>query len=340
MKVRYLYLITIAAFTLSVTAAGNARAEEKKLEIKGNIQEMYRSVSSGITGNPESNSYSMRLARIGFSGKPSADWAYNFKIDASQQPALLDAYLDFSRENILPAPFAFTLRAGQFKVPFGLESITDDSTLDLINRSQVVNNLAPGRDVRAKGRDVGASLQVTAAPWGIKDFAQVTVGQFNGEGANATDRNNNKGLALRGVINPTKAVSWGVSYYNGNLYSTSTTVDRFGTELALTADRLYLKGEYVRGNAASIGNAAAKRAEGWYAQSGFFMLPLVLQAVAKYDIYDPDMNAAGDKIATTTAGLNWHFADGMRLQANYEWVYGESVGISCNVFSTVLGMNF
>lgn len=322
---------------LSTIAAGSARAEEKKIEVKGYLQEMYRSVSNSAVDSDfysKYDSYYMRLARVVFSGKPNADWAYNFQIDALQQPALLDAYLDFSREKLLPEPFTFRLRAGQFPVPFSMESQIEDYNLDTINRSQGVNNLAPGRDTRTKGRDIGASLQVTASPWEINKFAEVTIGQFNGEGANNPDLNNHKGLALRGVINPAKFVSWGVSCYDGNLFSTTTTADRFGTDISLTYGTAYLKGEYIRGRDGSV------KKEGWYVQSAIFVLPKVLQAVAKYDVYDPDLSKSGNKKAVSTAGANWYFTDGMRLQATYEWEYRENIGIFYNVFSTVLALNF
>ena len=132
-----LMAVVVAAYGFM---AGSARAEEKKTEVKLYMQEMYSAVSDKTP-----DSFSMRLARIVFSGKPNTDWAYSFQLDASQQPALLDAYLDFSRENVLPKAFAFKFRAGQFKVPFSMEHLAGDSDLDTVNRSQVVNALTPAR---------------------------------------------------------------------------------------------------------------------------------------------------------------------------------------------------
>ena len=136
------------------------------------------------------------------------------------------------------------------------------------------------------------------------------------------------------MLSPVTAVSWGVSYYDGERFSTATASGRFGTELSLTYGRAYLKGEYVRGR-----DTAVKK-EGWYAQSGFFVLPKRLQAVAKYDVYDPNLAKSGDKTAVSTAGVNWYFEEGMRLQTNYEWKYREKGGIVCNIFSAVLALSF
>ena len=95
-----------------------------------------------------------------------------------------------------------------------------------------------------------------------------------------------------------------------------------------------LKGEYIRGRDTAV------YMEGWYAQASIFVLPGKLQAVAKYDVYDPDLKISGDKTAISVAGLNWFFTDGMRLQANYEWKYWETGTKMCNTFSTVLALTF
>ncbi len=318
-----------AAAAILFFAAGGARAADGRIDIKGYLQTMYSAPSNGTA-----DSFSMRLARLVFSGKPGPDWSYLFQVDALAQTSLLDAYLDYSRDKLLPESFAFKFRAGQFKVPFSLESLSSDSELDTINRSQVVNALSPGRDTGTKGRDIGAALQLTASPWGRNRLVEVTVGQFNGEGANAADKNNYKGLALRAVLNPSKAVSFGVSSYDGNRFSTAAVSDRFGADLALTYGAACLKGEYLRARDAAV------KAEGWYAQASVFMRPGVLQAVAKYDVYNPDLKKAGDRTAASTAGLNWYFTDGMRLQTNYEWKYRETGGKMLGTFSTVLALTF
>lgn len=328
----------MAAFSLTANAA------EKTIDIKGYLQTMY-SVPDDNNRTPANkrliSSFSIKTARIVFSGKAGPDWSYTFMLDGIRQPAIMDAYLDFSREKLLPEPFAFKFRAGQFKVPFSAESLVPDADLDTVNRAQAVDALAPGRDYGTKGRDTGASLQVTASPWGRKNLIDATVGGFNGEGANAADKNKHKGFAVRAVLNPAGFLSLGGSYYDGNRFSTSTVADRLGAEAALSFGPASLKGEYI------LGRDGAVRREGWYAQAGAFLLPKILQAVAKYDVYDPDVkrsNAASSasevKTAVAALGVNWYFNEGMRLQADYEWKYRTDGGILCNTFNMVLALTF
>lgn len=321
--------ITGFALALLLLAAGGLRAEEKKVDVKGYLQEMYSANS-----NSTADSFSMRLARIVFCGKPSADWSYQFQLDALSSVSLLDAYLDYSREGLLPAPLALKVRAGQFRIPFSMENLAPDSELDTVNRSQAVNNLAPARDLGTKGRDIGAYAQLSASPWGVKRLAELTVGQFNGEGANAADKNNHKGLALRGVIAPSPALSFGASVYEGNRFSTATAHDRTGYELSASYGPAVLKAEYVKGKDSYVSK------EGWYGQLSCFVIPKKLMLVGKYDFYDPSLAKARDGAAVTTAGANWYFAEGMRLQANYEWKYWEKGSKMTNTAYAVLALTF
>lgn len=328
----------LAAFSLTANAA------EKTIDIKGYLQTMY-SVPDDNNRTPANkrltSSFSIKTARIVFSGKAGPDWSYTFMLDGIRQPAIMDAFLDFSREKVLPEPFAFKFRAGQFKVPFSAENLVPDADLETVNRAQAVDALAPGRDYGTKGRDTGASLQLTASPWGRKNLFDATIGGFNGEGANAADKNKHKGFAARAVLNPTGFLSLGGSYYDGNRFSTSTVADRLGADATLKFGGAYLQGEYI------LGRDGAVRKEGWYAQAGVFILPKVLQTVVKYDVYDPAVkksnaasSAAEKKTAVTTLVVNWYFSEGLRLQTDYEWKYWTDGGILSNTFNTVLALKF
>ena len=59
-------------------------------------------------------------------------------------------------------------------------------------------------------------------------------------------------------------------------------------------------------------------AEGWYVQAAWFALPKTLQAVLKYDVYDPNLDAASDRTRTWTAGANYFIkGDDLKLQLDY-----------------------
>jgi len=52
--------------------------------------------------------------------------------------------------------------AGQFKIPFGTESLVAENLEIAIARSRAVNSLAPGRDTGVPGRDTG--IQIAGSP--------------------------------------------------------------------------------------------------------------------------------------------------------------------------------
>ena len=49
-------------------------------------------------------------------------------------------------------------------------------------------------------------------------------------------------------------------------------------------------------------------AQGWYIQSGYFLIPRKLQAAARYSWWDPDTNAAGDLIKQVDVALSYYFS--------------------------------
>ncbi len=68
------------------------------------------------------------------------------------KPVLLDAQIGYKLAQGKRLDF------GQQKIPFSVESLTSDAYLDLINRSQVVEALVPGRDTGNQGRGRGRAI--------------------------------------------------------------------------------------------------------------------------------------------------------------------------------------
>ena len=139
--------------------------------------------------------------------------------------------------------------------------MASDAYLDLINRSQIVEALAPGRDIGAQGRDVGAQFS------GLKSFGQggsrqleYCAGLFNGSGINVADENDRKDPALRAVLRTgVEGLTLGGSYYNGKVGATKLTHDRTGGELIYGIGPWTLKSEYIAARDAAVDK------RGWYA---------------------------------------------------------------------------
>ena len=250
------------------------------------------------------DSFSVRRARFTLSGELLKNLRYRATVDMAKTPTLLDALVEFD------ALAGLSFRAGQFLVPFSLESVTSISDLDTINRSQVVNALSPGRDIGTQGRDVGA------AAFGQVSIVEYTVGLVNGSGINKADANDQKDLSARVLARPLAGLAVGGSLYRGDQRAaaaeTSVARNREGLEVAFFRGPASLKAEYIHAKDGDVSRS------GWYAQGGWFLIKDTLQAIVKFDSLDRDRALAGDRMDVLTAGCTWFIAGRTKLQVNFE----------------------
>ncbi len=270
--------------------------------------------------------FKIRRARVGLNGEILKDLHYKLQIDTVKSPILLDAQIEIQFSPYLK------LSLGQFKVPFSLENLTSSSALDTINRSQTVEKLCPGRDIEAKGRDIGITIG------GQFSKIEYFFGIFNGSGIDRKDTDDKKDFAGRLAFYPVRFLSLGFSYYNG-LYSSApgdpaVERDRTGVELFFVQGRFSLKGEYISAEDDKISG------NGCYLQAGYELLPEKLQTIFKYDSLDRDKDVQGDRIDVMTLGLNWFLSKKTKLQINYEYHGKESGKPSKNVILAQLQAGF
>ncbi len=274
------------------------------LTLSGYGQVQYTTQETGIDG------FTLRRARLSLTGEILKDLHFKFQVDTLKSPLLLDAYLDWGFHS------AASVRAGQFKIPFSMESLTSSADLDLINRTQVVSKLAPGWDIGSNGRDIGLSLYGKAA------FLEYAVAVFNGAGINKTDGDDKKDWAGRLVIHPVSFLTLAASGYDGKTVPSAgaapVTRARVGLEAALLMDAMSLKSEFIQGQDGDT------MKQGWYVQGGYFVLPKQLQGLVRFDSYDPDRNASLDRTDVWTLGVNWFLAARTKLTLNCEITRDES----------------
>lgn len=321
---------------------------KSKIDLGGYIQAQYKNDES------TKNEFNIRRARIDFrGGTPVVGW--RLQVDAVQplknvvssvsqnsttknvttsttkavtRPIILDAYLDYNLH-----PYS-NFRVGQFKIPFGRENLESSPNLDTINRSQVTEKLVPGRDIGSQGRDIGAQVGGKVDSVEGKKILEYAAGVFNGAGINVSDDNDHKDLDVRVLVFPVQGLSVGVAHYNGKTGAAGDTdKSRTGAEAVYTINSLAIKGEYISGRDGSTDKY------GWYAQTGYRFVPDV-EAVAKYDSFDPDKDKNGGRTDVATLGLNWFVNKSAKIQANYELKTEEGSKINNNVFLTQFQAQF
>lgn len=296
--------------TISKEEAASLRTRDvglfygKSISITGYNQVLYKHDDTLGTFD----GFSIRRARLEVKGDLTEQMFYDFQADfAGASAKLLDSSIGYRFDPCLK----FTL--GQFKLPFSQENLSSDVNPDTINRSQVVEALvARTKDVvgNQNGRDTGFQAS------GQYNIVEYAAGVFNGAGIDTADTNEQKDYVERLVAHPIKELSVGGSFYQGSYFASAanTAADRkrAGVEFDCEIGQVSVKGEYLDGRDALISK------QGWYGYAGYFLLPKVLQAVVKYDAFDPNMSATNDDTTVCTYGVNWHLAKWALVQVNYE----------------------
>jgi len=245
------------------------------------------------------------------------------------------------------------IKVGQWKAPFGLEQITPDTKLFMIERSLPTGALTPERQV---------GVQLWGKPFANvwpdqKDLVTYYAGIFNGNGRNVNTNDNNNfmyvgrlellpwhgkllgqesSLKLGGdVLNSRDDTGTNIAP-SGNLkvnadgslssFSLPGAAERTGWSLDawLNIGPFDLIGEYLSEdvNGRTVSGVAPGFADfdpsGWYVQGSYFLIPKKLQAAVRWEELDPDQVASGDGIRSITGGLNYYIhGDAIKLMVNY-----------------------
>jgi phosphate-selective porin OprO and OprP len=308
------------------------------------------------------NEFDIRRARLDFQGEFSPKWGYRLLIDfvgatgaagtaptggALVSPTLLDAFIAYKPLDFLK------ITAGQFVIPFSLENLTQDRSMETIDRSQVVSALVARKGDASNGlvdsignqngRDIGIQLSGSLIRIENRYFADYYIALLNGAGINTLDNNQSKDIDARLVLHPLKILDIGTSYYNGfDKFNSSPTRSqnriRWGTEASLNYNLLSLKGEYIKGE---DGTNNPIIHEGWYVQGSYFLWAKHLQGVFRYDVYDPNTIKGKTDLTSTyyVYGLNYFFNVWTKLQVNYSRRTGNQ-NIQNDVFSAQLQLSF
>jgi len=171
------------------------RASEIKLVLGGFIQINFEdgdvSAFEGRFGQTaQKDRFRLRRARVNLTGDFAENFDFKIEGDFEQSDGINSNRTDFSGTDIFVNWHQYPeaqIKIGQWKAPFGLEQITPDTTLYVIERSLPTGAITPDRQI-------GAQL------WGKpftnvwpdqKDLLTYYAGIFNGNGRNVSVNDNN-----------------------------------------------------------------------------------------------------------------------------------------------------
>jgi phosphate-selective porin OprO/OprP len=336
------------------------RASELKLVLGGYIQINFEdgdvSAFEGSFGlRALKDRFRLRRTRINLTGDFAEQFDFKVEGDFGQGDGLNSNRLAFSATDIFVNWHQFAeanVKVGQWKAPFGLEQLTPDPSLIIIERSLPTGAITPDRQI-------GAQL------WGKpftniwpdeKDLLTYYAGIFNGNGRNVSVNDNNnfmyvgrlevmpfKGkifgqessLKLGGdVLNSRDDAGTNISSTLNLLVNADGSLSPFvlpgadertawGVDAWLKLGPFDLIGEYLQEkvNGRTVNGVPPGFADfttnGYYITAAYFLIPKKLQAAVQWQDLNPGQRGS-DGIHSITGGLNYYIhGDDLKLMVNY-----------------------
>jgi hypothetical protein len=231
----------------------------------------------------------LNRARFSIDGSLPSKFTYRLLTELEASAGAKSAATVSLREATIkwnPAPFALT--AGEFKTPFTREYLIPVPALELADLATVIDSLAPRYDV-------GLTADVA-----IGTNATVTLGAFNGEGANAT-ANRDSVVMLVGRITgrPLPQLALGASATRDGADSL-----RWGADASVQQYGGVVRAEYVTRHIR--GRATGRDDSGWYLFESYRASPRVQLVGRQEDFKRPARSAS--RLRSAAYGANIEIA--------------------------------
>jgi len=223
-----------------------------------------------------------------------------------------------------------TVRFGQIKAAFGAEQLSSDSKGFSIERTLPNDRLTDARQI---------GFCVNGEVLDKKIGYLLTL--HNGSGSNVSANDNSKfQKAARVTFTPMDSGNDRLVFGVDGLWTEDAGVSKpgfgfagnlfTGRRSAWGVDGLWHQGrfdvlaEYLHNTFKPVG-AAAFDAEGWQATAAYYLVPGKVQGLLRHEEFDPHTGVGGDKIRSSTVGLNY-LIKGEDLRLMLDYIYGEVPG--------------
>src|SRR5207244_3649900 len=323
------------------------RASEFKLVLGGyiqmNLEDGDVSAFEGRFGQTAlKDRFRLRRARINLTGDFAENFDFKIEGDFEQNDGTSGNRTDFSGTDIWLNWHQFSaaqIKAGQYKAPFGLEQLTPDTALFIIERSLPTGAITPERQI---GVELWGKPFANVWP-DQKDLLTYYAGIFNGNGRNINNNDNNnfmyvgrlelmpfKGkifgqtssLKLGGdVLNSRDDKGTNISPSGNLLVNSDGSLSSFtlpgadertawSVDAWLNIGPFDLIGEYLQEkvNGRTVNGVppgfANFTTDGFYVTGAYYLIPQKLQAAVRWEQLNPGQKG-NDGIHSITRGLNY-----------------------------------
>jgi hypothetical protein len=254
-----------------------------------------------------------RRAEVSVAGRVASPVRYLLVADLSDSdPLIRDAMIDIGTSPVL------TLRVGQFRIPFGIETQLPPSNLPFINRMLMTLPGEQPDEIAGVLQEWDGGAEVFGEPISGPLNASYAFARVNGNGLTsvpdaspASDYIGRLGLRLVGY-------QVGMSWYRGRRQNASfadVSRNRAGWDLEINPNplkALLIRGELIHGHDGSIAHRS------WYLLASYTIADRWTPAM-RHERVDPDRSAGADAISRTTLGVSSRLANSTTLSVNYEF---------------------
>ena len=294
------WLVGAAILSAAYPPSRLTAQEQPSVRFSGYMQPRFESVGDTAL-------FFLRRARFAIDGSVTPWASYRFQVEMRTTGApptppnspltvsITDLFVRLSHER-------WTATAGQFRVPFALESIISSSILETTERSRIVG---------AAKRDIGVE-----AEWRIPDRLVLQGAVVDGEGPNrASNPDNRMAYLARAVVTALKGLDIGGAFEG---YSDSTGIDAQGM---YRSPRFTARAEYVREH----NRRTDVHTSGWYVLAAYTAVPQRVQLLSRIEQLDPSDRIATDRSTGYLVGLQYFVrGDDFKVMTDYE-VFREQV---------------
>ncbi len=301
-----LILFVIVCHTANAQqSASESKVSLHSLKFAGFLQQQF--IADQTPDSP--TRFSIHRARVGVTGSITDRIKINliggYAEPPNNTPRLVNAFIDFDIHHLLQ------LRTGQFLLPFGLEGPEPIFLNPAIERSTAIRQF----NTFTMFRDVG--LRVSGKNY-VFNYAIAVV---NGAGANQTTQIEPKDVMGRIGFAPVDNIEVGISGHLGR-YQTDPFSDdnesrkRAGIDVSFERNPVFVRGEYIVRKDDQPGGGSLKMNGGYLL--GGYQFNEDLEAIARYEYYEPDTSLEDNSLTAFNIGVNYYFIGNTRLSINYE----------------------
>ena len=263
--------------------------------------------------------FDVKAARLSLDAGLTDRISMRLQLDASRQPELLEAKITYSWSRYA------NITVGQFKIPFGFETLLSRYDLETIRRSLVVSSFLDNGVSAPYLRDVGLMVE------GRYKLFQYKVAAVNGTGYNyhrddpdgngfltawSVDNNNSKDIVGWVGMGIPMFAGLGFSFYEGEWPDGGDRNAR-GFDLHFDTGKIIFQYEYLRGfGLIDDLEFLCNKYSGYYWLVGYRVIPMI-QPTFKVDRYDPNWDVGDDKLKDYYWGVTVNWERKARLQVFY-----------------------